>query len=56
LPKLDVLPSGVTNVDEMDGSDPQLCSDNVRAIYIYLRNLELSQPIKEDFLKVTHFY
>jgi hypothetical protein len=43
----------VTNVDEHDANDPQLCSDNVYDIYIYLRHLERAQPVKEDFLMVS---
>jgi len=51
LSQMEFLPPGVSNVDLYDHSDPQLCSDNVRSIYIYLRNLECAQPIKDDFLK-----
>ena len=49
---IEVLPPGVSNVDDYDCSDPQQCSENVRSIYVYLRHLERAQPIKEDFLMV----
>lgn len=48
------LPSGVSDVDINDARDPQLCSENVREIYVYLRHLERSQAIREDFLKGGH--
>ncbi|KAM6289387.1 G2/mitotic-specific cyclin-B1-like [Aegotheles albertisi] len=41
---------GVEDVDGEDGDDPNLCSDYVKDIYKYLRDLEESQPVRPRYL------
>ncbi|XP_032874470.1 G2/mitotic-specific cyclin-B1 [Amblyraja radiata] len=41
----------VTDVDADDGDDPMLCSEYVKDIYKYLRQLEMEQPIRPRFLE-----
>ncbi|NWX18029.1 CCNB1 protein, partial [Aegotheles bennettii] len=41
---------GVEDVDGEDGNDPNLCSDYVKDIYKYLRDLEESQPVRPRYL------
>ncbi|NXE05506.1 CCNB1 protein, partial [Lophotis ruficrista] len=40
----------VEDIDVEDGTDPNLCSDYVKDIYKYLRDLEESQPIRPKYL------
>ncbi|XP_075596586.1 G2/mitotic-specific cyclin-B1 isoform X2 [Balearica regulorum gibbericeps] len=40
----------VGDVDEKDGSDPNLCSNYVKDIYKYLRDLEENQPVRPKYL------
>ncbi|KFZ66186.1 G2/mitotic-specific cyclin-B1, partial [Antrostomus carolinensis] len=40
----------VQDVDAEDGTDPNLCSDYVKDIYRYLRDLEEKQPIRPKYL------
>ncbi|KAM9330983.1 G2/mitotic-specific cyclin-B1 [Gastrophryne carolinensis] len=39
------------DVDEDDADNPMLCSDYVKDIYCYLRELEVQQAIQPDYLK-----
>ena len=39
----------VSDVDAEDGADPNLCSEYVKDIYAYLRQLEVSSSIKPLF-------
>ncbi|NWR56327.1 CCNB1 protein, partial [Bucorvus abyssinicus] len=40
----------VEDVDAEDGTDPDLCSDYVKDIYKYLKNLEENQPVRPKYL------
>ncbi|XP_009325604.1 PREDICTED: G2/mitotic-specific cyclin-B1 [Pygoscelis adeliae] len=40
----------VEDVDVDDGADPNLCSDYVKDIYKYLRDLEENQPVRPKYL------
>ncbi|XP_009270816.1 PREDICTED: G2/mitotic-specific cyclin-B1 [Aptenodytes forsteri] len=40
----------VEDVDVEDGADPNLCSDYVKDIYKYLRDLEENQPVRPKYL------
>lgn len=42
--------ASVEDVDEEDWSDPQLCSDIVKEIYLYLRSLEARLACRTEFL------
>ena len=44
--------SGVLDIDAEDAENPQLCTEYAPLMYAYLRQLELEQPIRKDFLKV----
>ncbi|NXS91320.1 CCNB2 protein, partial [Jacana jacana] len=46
----DVLLSNVEDIDAEDWRNPQLCSDYVKDIYLYLRELELQQSIRPHYL------
>ncbi|NXP13827.1 CCNB2 protein, partial [Thinocorus orbignyianus] len=46
----DVLLSNVDDIDAEDWRNPQLCSDYVKDIYQYLRELELQQSIRPHYL------
>ncbi|XP_019389012.1 PREDICTED: G2/mitotic-specific cyclin-B2 isoform X2 [Crocodylus porosus] len=46
----DVLLSNVEDIDADDWENPQLCSDYVKEIYLYLRQLELQQPVRSHYL------
>ncbi|NXD81728.1 CCNB2 protein, partial [Halcyon senegalensis] len=46
----DVLLSNVEDIDAEDGGNPQLCSDYVKDIYLYLRELELQQSVHPHYL------
>ncbi|KFO72077.1 G2/mitotic-specific cyclin-B2, partial [Cuculus canorus] len=46
----DVLLSNVEDIDAEDYENPQLCSDYVKDIYLYLRELELQQSIRPHYL------
>ncbi|XP_019359862.1 PREDICTED: G2/mitotic-specific cyclin-B2 isoform X2 [Gavialis gangeticus] len=46
----DVLLSNVEDIDADDWENPQLCSDYVKDIYLYLRQLELQQPVRSRYL------
>ncbi|XP_010178659.1 PREDICTED: G2/mitotic-specific cyclin-B2 [Mesitornis unicolor] len=46
----DVLLSNVEDIDAEDWGNPQLCSDYVKDIYLYLRELELQQSIRSHYL------
>uniref|UniRef100_A0A8B9J3J2 Cyclin B2 n=1 Tax=Amazona collaria TaxID=241587 RepID=A0A8B9J3J2_9PSIT len=46
----DVLLNNVEDIDAEDCRDPQLCSDYVKDIYEYLRELELQQSVRPHYL------
>ncbi|NWS75253.1 CCNB2 protein, partial [Crotophaga sulcirostris] len=46
----DVLLNNVEDIDAEDCENPQLCSDYVKDIYLYLRELELQQSIRPHYL------
>ncbi|NXY45847.1 CCNB2 protein, partial [Ceuthmochares aereus] len=46
----DVLLNNVEDIDADDWENPQLCSDYVKDIYMYLRELELQQSIRPHYL------
>ncbi|NXU76487.1 CCNB2 protein, partial [Oreotrochilus melanogaster] len=46
----DVLLSNVEDIDAEDWENPQLCSDYVKDIYLYLRELELQQSVHPCYL------
>ncbi|NXN67125.1 CCNB2 protein, partial [Himantopus himantopus] len=46
----DVLLNNVEDIDAEDWGNPQLCSDYVKDIYLYLRELELQQSIRPHYL------
>ena len=52
-PAVPVLPPGVKDIDQVDATNPQLCSEYVPTMYSYLRQLERETAIKADFLKGT---
>jgi len=45
------IPDGVSNIDEQDSENPQLCAEYAPAMYAYLRTIEEGLVIKKDFLK-----
>ncbi|XP_077354191.1 G2/mitotic-specific cyclin-B1 [Festucalex cinctus] len=46
-----ILHSGVRDVDADDGDNPMLCSEYVKDIYQYLRQLEAEQNVRANYLK-----
>ncbi|KAM6059750.1 G2/mitotic-specific cyclin-B2 [Theristicus caerulescens] len=46
----DVLLNNVEDIDAEDWGNPQLCSDYVKDIYRYLRELELQQSVRPRYL------
>ncbi|NWS21778.1 CCNB2 protein, partial [Pachyramphus minor] len=46
----DVLLNNVEDIDAEDSENPQLCSDYVKDIYLYLRELELRQSVRPHYL------
>ncbi|XP_064013582.1 G2/mitotic-specific cyclin-B2 [Pogoniulus pusillus] len=46
----DVLLNNVEDIDAEDWENPQLCSDYVKDIYLYLRELELKQSVCPHYL------
>uniref|UniRef100_G1N118 Cyclin B2 n=2 Tax=Meleagris gallopavo TaxID=9103 RepID=G1N118_MELGA len=46
----DVLLHNVEDIDADDSENPQLCSDYVKDIYLYLRQLELQQSVRPHYL------
>ncbi|OXB60153.1 hypothetical protein ASZ78_013028, partial [Callipepla squamata] len=46
----DVLLHNVEDIDADDSGNPQLCSDYVKDIYLYLRQLELQQSVRPHYL------
>ncbi|NWX96685.1 CCNB2 protein, partial [Nothoprocta ornata] len=46
----DVLLNNVEDIDAEDWENPQLCSDYVKDIYLYLRQLELQQSVRPRYL------
>ncbi|NXW67117.1 CCNB2 protein, partial [Hirundo rustica] len=46
----DVLLNNVEDIDADDWENPQLCSDYVKDIYLYLRELELQQSVRPHYL------
>nr|XP_047916276.1 G2/mitotic-specific cyclin-B2 [Anser cygnoides] len=46
----DVLLNNVEDIDAEDCGNPQLCSDYVKDIYLYLRQLELQQSVRPRYL------
>ncbi|NXQ55305.1 CCNB2 protein, partial [Anthoscopus minutus] len=46
----DVLLNNVEDIDADDWENPQLCSDYVKDIYLYLRELELQQSVRPRYL------
>ncbi|KFQ27258.1 G2/mitotic-specific cyclin-B2, partial [Merops nubicus] len=46
----DVLLNNIEDIDAEDLGNPQLCSDYVKDIYLYLRELELQQSIRPRYL------
>ncbi|NXM33342.1 CCNB2 protein, partial [Oxyruncus cristatus] len=49
----DVLLNNVEDIDAEDSENPQLCSDYVKDIYLYLRELELQQSVRPHYLEGT---
>ncbi|NWR50557.1 CCNB2 protein, partial [Regulus satrapa] len=47
----DVLLNNVEDIDAEDWENPQLCSDYVKDIYLYLRELELQQAVRPHYLE-----
>ncbi|KAM8972244.1 G2/mitotic-specific cyclin-B2-like [Pelodytes ibericus] len=43
--------NNVEDIDAEDSSNPQLCSDYVKDVYNYLRQLEVQQSIRPNYLK-----
>ncbi|POI30152.1 hypothetical protein CIB84_006098 [Bambusicola thoracicus] len=46
----DVLLHNIEDIDADDSGNPQLCSDYVKDIYLYLRQLELQQSVRPYYL------
>ncbi|XP_074862896.1 G2/mitotic-specific cyclin-B2 [Carettochelys insculpta] len=46
----DVLLNNIEDIDADDWENPQLCSDYVKDIYLYLRQLELQQSVRQHYL------
>ncbi|NWT60834.1 CCNB2 protein, partial [Erythrocercus mccallii] len=46
----DVLLNNIEDIDAEDWENPQLCSDYVKDIYLYLRELELQQSVRPHYL------
>ncbi|NXC01711.1 CCNB2 protein, partial [Orthonyx spaldingii] len=46
----DVLLNNVEDIDADDWENPQLCSDYVKDIYLYMRELELQQAVRPRYL------
>ncbi|XP_039349403.1 G2/mitotic-specific cyclin-B2 isoform X1 [Mauremys reevesii] len=46
----DVLLNNIEDIDSDDWENPQLCSDYVKDIYLYLRQLELQQSVRPHYL------
>ncbi|NWX29418.1 CCNB2 protein, partial [Notiomystis cincta] len=46
----DVLLNNIEDIDAEDWENPQLCSDYVKDIYLYLRELELQQSVCPHYL------
>uniref|UniRef100_A0A674KGD2 Cyclin B2 n=1 Tax=Terrapene triunguis TaxID=2587831 RepID=A0A674KGD2_9SAUR len=46
----DVLLNNIEDIDADDWENPQLCSDYVKDIYLYLRQLELQQSVRPHYL------
>ncbi|XP_049668968.1 G2/mitotic-specific cyclin-B2 [Accipiter gentilis] len=46
----DVLLNNVEDIDSEDWGNPQLCSDYVKDIYLYLRELEVQQSVRPHYL------
>ncbi|NXM80297.1 CCNB2 protein, partial [Oenanthe oenanthe] len=46
----DVLLNNVEDIDAEDWENPQMCSDYVKDIYLYLRELELQQAVRPHYL------
>uniref|UniRef100_A0A8C0HP93 Cyclin B2 n=2 Tax=Buteo japonicus TaxID=224669 RepID=A0A8C0HP93_9AVES len=46
----DVLLNNVEDIDAEDWENPQLCSDYVKDIYLYLRELEVQQSVRPHYL------
>merc|ERR1712025_806159 len=44
------IPDGVSNIDEQDSENPQLCAEYAPAIYAYLREVEEGLSIRKEFL------
>merc|ERR1712083_1199461 len=44
------IPDGVSNIDEQDSENPQLCSEYAPAMYAYLRTIEEGLVIRKEFL------
>ncbi|NWV78356.1 CCNB2 protein, partial [Dasyornis broadbenti] len=49
----DVLLNNIEDIDAEDWENPQLCSDYVKDIYLYLRELELQQSVRPHYLDGT---
>jgi len=45
------LPAGVTDIDELDASDPQLVADYVTEIHTYMHQLEVEQGVRSEYMK-----
>ncbi|MBN3314301.1 CCNB2 protein, partial [Atractosteus spatula] len=41
----------IEDIDALDGEHPQLCSEYVKDIYVYLRQIELQQAIRPRYLE-----
>ena len=47
----EVLPEGVTDIDSEHCEDLNLCGEYAREIYAYLRQLEATNSVKDDYLR-----
>lgn len=45
-----VRPVGVRDIDTEDAGNPQLLSDYINEIYIYLRHLERQQTVRKNYM------
>ena len=44
------IPEGVTDIDEEDAANPQLCAEYAQEIYAYMKHLEKKRSVRSDFL------
>ena len=51
----DALLCKIEDIDTEDRENPQLCSDYVKDIYQYLRQLEVAGPLCLDYTSIMDF-